>query len=352
MTGRFFNNLRKRCRIGAIFSSALTLILIAAISSPPARAAEDAKGFYLLGSVASMGQVVPPPGSYFVNYKYFYTGDASANAARGVALDKLGRAALDVDIDVQATAFIEVPAFTWIAPRKFLNGRVGVTLLTPFGYQDVGADIDALATLTLTNGRTFQRGARANIGDDTFSFGDPLILSFIGWNRGNWHWRLASLTNIPIGNFDDERISNIAFNRWGTDVHGGFTWLDPSVGFEVTTNVGFTFNGTNPDTDYKTGTEFHVEYALMKHFSKAFSAGLVGYHYQQVTGDSGDGASLGDFKGRVTALGPSLNFNTQIRKIPISTSLRWYHEFNAKNRPEGDSIYLQTSMPLAPLFKR
>ena len=41
----------------------------------------------------------------------------------------------------------------------------------------------------------------------------------------------------------------MGFNRWATDIHGRFTWLDPNVGFEVTATAGFTFNGRNPDTD-------------------------------------------------------------------------------------------------------
>ena len=345
------NRLNRFC-VGALVSFVLALPLITTIPSPPARAAEDAKGFYLLGSLASGAAIVPPPGTYLVNYKYYYGGDASADPARSVVANDLGRFELDVDVDVRADIFLEVPSVFWVAPRKLLNGRYGFALLTPVGYQDISADVSALASLTLQDGRSFQRGATFGINDDTFSFGDPLILSFIGWDRGNWHWRLASLTNIPIGAYDDENVANMGFNRWGTDIHGGFTWLDPNIGFEVSATAGFTFNGRNPDTDYKTGTEFHVEYALMKHFSKAFSAGLVGFHYQQITGDSGDGAELGDFKGRATALGPSLNFNTQIRSIPVSTSLRWYHEVDTKNRLEGDSVYLQTTMPLGPLFKR
>ena len=333
-------------------ATVLAFIFAVALVPQSTEAAEDATGFYLLGSIASGGAIVPPPGTYLTNYKYYYNGDASGIAGQGVIENDLGRFTLDVDTDVEANVFIEIPTLMWVAPRKLLDGRFGFGLLTPIGYQDISANVDTLASLTLADGRSFQSGARFGINDDTFSFGDPLILSFIGWNRGNWHWRLASLTNIPIGAYDDQDIAKMGFNRWGTDIHGGFTWLDPDVGFEVTATAGFTFNGRNPDTDYKTGTEFHVEYALMKHFSKRFSAGLVGYHYQQVTGDSGDGARLGDFKGRVTALGPSLNFNTQIRQIPISTSLRWYHEFNVKNRLEGDSVYLQTTIPLDPLFKR
>ena len=46
----------------------------------------------------------------------------------------------------------------------------------------------------------------------------------------------------------------------------------------------------------------------MQHFSKQFAAELMGYHYQQITGDSGPGATLGSFEGRVTGLGPDITY--------------------------------------------
>jgi len=90
----------------------------------------------------------------------------------------------------------------------------------------------------------------------------------------------------------------------------GFGWLRklPS------SRAGFTFNWENPDTDYTTGTEFHIEWALVQHLSKTLAVGIAGYHHQQVTGDSGAGATLGDFKGRVTALGPGRDLQLPARQ--------------------------------------
>jgi hypothetical protein len=168
----------------------------------------------------------------------------------------------------------------------------------------------------------------------------------LGWHRDNWHWKIQGLLNIPIGQYDADDIANMGFNRWAFDASAAFTWLDPLKGHEVSATAGFTFNGENPDTDYKTGTEFHVEWALMQHFSKAFALGLAGYHYHQVTGDSGAGARLGPFEGIVTALGPDINYNFQLRDIPVATTLRWLHEFDAKNRLEGDAVFLTATIPL------
>jgi hypothetical protein len=71
-----------------------------------------------------------------------------------------------------------------------------------------------------------------------------------------------------------------------------------------------------------------------------------GYHYQQLSGDSGKGATLGDFEGRVTAVGPTVSANFQLGQVPVAMSLRYFHEFNVKNRLEGDSGWLTISIPL------
>jgi hypothetical protein len=55
-------------------------------------------------------------------------------------------------------------------------------------------------------------------------------------------------------------------------------------------------------TDYRIDTESYLELVYKQHLPNGFSFGLAG-HYQQLTGDSGS-ALLGDFKGRVAAIGP------------------------------------------------
>ena len=122
------------------------------------------------------------------------------------------------------------------------------------------------------------------------------------------------------------------------------TWLDPNIGFEISVAPGFTFNWENPDTDYETGTEFHVEFALLQHFSPKLAVGVAGFHYQQVTGD---GARLGDFEGRVTSLGPIATYNFSLGKLPVSTQLIWMHDFDVENRLEGDLGLLTISFPLS-----
>lgn len=323
------------------------------------KAAENATGWYALGTKASMAGFVPPPGTYFVDVNLYYEGTASGASAVGVALQDISPAARNLNLqgellveakaDVTGKVYYNLPSVLWVAPQKVLGGNVGFGAIVPFGWKDVDLDLDAVATLSLGPpiNRTFTRGQTFNLNDNSTEFGDPVLNALIGWHEGNWHWNVSALVNVPIGPWDNNSSSNLSFNHWGLDTTAAVTWLDPDIGFEVSVAPGFTFNWENPDTDYETGTEFHVEFALLQHFSPKFALGVAGFHYQQVSGDSGAGARLGAFKGRVTSIGPVMTYNFNLGKLPVSTQLMWTHDFDVENRLEGDLGLLTVSLPLS-----
>lgn len=152
---------------------------------------------------------------------------------------------------------------------------------------------------------------------------------------------------IPSGSYVAGQLSNASLNRRALDVFGALTWLDPAIGVDLSMAMGVTFNQANPATDYKTGNEFHLEWAATKYLTKEFTIGLVGYYYQQLTADSGSGARLGPFEGQVVALGGSIGYTFEIGKIPLSTRIKVYREFSAVNRMEGTAGFFTVSLPLS-----
>lgn len=306
--------------------------LLALASAERAHAVDGAAGIYLLGAKAAMAGFVPPPGTYLTDYRYLYSGKTDQEI--GIA----GRVVVGLDAD----AYIDAPVALWITDRKILGGNLGFGVMVPVGWKDVTAQAEIdLETIGLPP-------IARRIHDDDTAFGDPLLTALLGWHQGNWHWSVSGLLNIPIGFWERGNLSNIGFNRWAFDLTGAATWLDPKAGLEFSTAAGFTFNGENEDTGYESGTEFHVEFAAIKHVSKTFSFGIAGYHYQQVSADSGRFTDIiGGFEGRVSALGPVMTYSFTLGKIPVSTEAKWLHEFDAKNRLEGDVGLLTISLPLS-----
>jgi hypothetical protein len=180
----------------------------AGFGSSGSQAAENAVGFYLLGTKGSMAGFVPPPGTYFIDVNYYYAGDASGSAAVGVALRRLGNLTIEADVNIDANAYVNMPSVLWVAPGKVLGGNVGFGAIVPVGRKSVDVDLDVLATLTLPPplNRTLQAGRRFNFEDSSTEFGDPILNALIGWHQGNWHWNIGTLVNVPIGPWSNDSI--------------------------------------------------------------------------------------------------------------------------------------------------
>ncbi len=293
-------------------------------------AAEGGSSFYLLGQRGQGAAVLPPEGLFFSAPNYFYSGDIGSSQD----LPFGGSLALGVDADL----FLTLPTAIWVTPVDVLGGDLALTGTFVLG----NADLDASATLAIPG---LGEGT-ASVSDERWAVGDPAFGAMVGWQAEKLSYLLSASVNVPVGDYDAGRLSNISLNRWAWDLTGAATWLDPDSGIELSGAAGITFNGENGDTEYETGTEFHLEAAAAYHFSPTFSVGVNGYHYQQLTGDSGTGATLGDFKGRVTAFGPMVSATFTLGPIPVATSLRYFHEFNVENRLEGDAGWLTIAIPL------
>ena len=102
-----------------------------------------------------------------------------------------------------------------------------------------------------------------------------------------------------MGAYDKDRLANLGLGHGAIDVGGAYTYFNPMNGLEFSATSGFTFNFINTHTGYQNGVDWHLDMALSHFLSKELHIGLVGYIYQQITGDRGSGATLGDFKSRV-----------------------------------------------------
>jgi hypothetical protein len=299
-----------------------------------AHAADGGAGVYLLGKRGPLAAFVPKPGWYLTNDVFYLSADRSE-------LTPLGNRLVG---DVDAEALINIAQFTFVADTAVLGGRLAFSAVLPYG----NVDVSATGTVQGPGGITMER----DIDDSVTGLGDPAVGASLGWKRRTGDrfraWSTYGSVFIPVGDYELGRIANVGKNRWAVDVGGAYTMANFKRGRELSSVLGFTFNGDNEDTDYSTGTEMHLEVAGKQHLPNHWSFGVVGYWYEQLTGDSNNPEILGDFKGRAIALGPEVSYQfVQNPKRPVTLDLRWYHEFEVKNRLEGDSVFLTISFPLA-----
>ena len=145
---------------------------------------------------------------------------------------------------------------------------------------------------------------------------------------------------MPTGRYEKGEPLNIGRNYYSFDSVMSLTWLDPKLGWEVSVVPGLMINTENPATDYRTGTEFHVDGMLNRYLSQTFAVGLHGYAYAQVESDSGSGVTTPGIKGSSVGLGPSFLWIPSDLGIKGKIVGKWLHEFEAEDRFEGDIFSL------------
>jgi hypothetical protein len=298
--------------------SLLVLSLLLTIEAPAALAAEGASSNYFPGSYGDFAVAVAPAAGFtYINYNLFV--DA-----------KVDRAVLQgsIDVNLETSAYINMSTVMYTFEQSVLGGQFAVLGYLPVGYADLDADLAG-------------RNSAISVSDSETAFGDfSLTPASFYWNTGNWYFNLYELIVIPTGQYELENNINLGRNYWSFDTVFSATNLNLETGREYSLVTGYMINRKNDDTDYETGDELHFDAMFNQFLSETFAIGLHGYYYKQVTGDNGDGALLGDFKGESYGLGPSFFWVPASGEGAFSVSGAWLHDLHATNRLESDYAQL------------
>jgi hypothetical protein len=308
-------------RIRRTLMSAL-LLPVTALASAPLQAAEYGISTYALGGNAFGAGATPPPGLYTTSVYGFYSGDFKTTV-------NFDRVTLTAGAHLQYVT--SATNILYVVPGKMWGGNLGMSVTVPVGRVDIDATISA-GPLTRSSGV------------DGWGLGDIVPKAQLGWHHGDFSHTLYLQVVTPTGKWDPGFSPIIGMNRPGVDTGWAFTWADKRTKIQVNGAAGFTFNFENTDTNYKSGSEFHFEWAIGYEMSPGLVVGVVGYDYRQLSGDSGAGALLGDFKGSVDAIGPGISYTTLFRQMPIILNVRHYQEYNVDHRWEGSSTLFTSTV--------
>jgi hypothetical protein len=298
----------------------------------PLRACADEGGvsFWLPGNFGSFVAAPGDPG-WTLPIIYYYT---SADAGADKTFPRAGR--VTAGVDASGSFVFVAPTYTLTTPVA--GGQASWGLAVAFGH--LNADVDA--TLTGPLGSVLS-GSES---DARTGVSDFYPTASLKWNRGVHNSMVYLMAGVPVGAYDVGRLANLGTNHGAIDGGGGYTYLDPKKGRELSAALGFTYNFENPDTQYRNGFSSHLDWAASRFVSKALHVGVVGYVYYQITGVSGSGAKLGDFKSQVAGLGPQAGRFFEMGGRKWYVNLKSYWEFGAKNRPDGWNAWLALAIPL------
>jgi hypothetical protein len=324
-------------RLSAIIVAAAAVAAVA-LAPQASRADEGGVSFWLPGIYGSLAAVPQQPGISLVSFYYHTSVDAGADVAfarqvhRGnLAVNFSGN--LTASLDARADLLFVNPNYVFATP--VLGGQLAVGAMTFVGRNRASVD----ATLTADVGPIgfTVSGSRT---DSVTGFGDIYPQASLRWNHGVHNFMVYGTGDIPVGSYNPNRLANLGIGHAAIDGGGGYTYFNPQTGHEFSGVAGFTYNFENPDTNYKNGIDFHFDWGASQFLTKQLLVGLVGYAYQQVTGDSGAGDRVGDFKSRVFGIGPQLGYIFPLGEYQGYLNVKGYKEFEAEHRPEGWNVWL------------
>lgn len=313
----------------------IAALLLTALTDGPAAADENGLSFWLPGLYGSFAALPGEPGWSFATI-YYHT-DVGSGASD--AFPRGGKGRVDVGLGGRGDVVAFGPTYTFAEP--LWGGQAAVSLLG-LGARNF-ASVDA--TLTGPRGNTIS-GSRS---EAVTAFGDILPQATLKWNQGVNNYMAYVTGDIPVGSYNADRLSNVGLGHGAIDAGVGYTYLDPGTGREFSIVGGLTYNFENPDTDYQNGVDAHIDWAASQFLNEHLHVGVVGYFFSQLTGDSGAGAVLGDFKSQVAGIGPQIGYKFDVNdKVAGYVNLKGYWEFAARNRPEGWNVWLTVAFSPAP----
>ena len=306
--------------ISLLTFAAFSLSLCLSISD--VKAAEGGYSNYIPGFYGDFGLAVEPPTEFSVrNDTYYYSADGGTSVRSGLA-------ELNVDISLiyNFTSLLHKPGIEIFGAQYAYGGVLS------YGKVDVDADVSI-------------GGLQKNLQDDNSGFSDiTLVPGMLFWNKDNYHFSLAQYIVAPTANYDKDNLANFGLNYWTFETDFAITYLNEKTGQDYSIVLGYNYNTENHDTNYQTGQEVHIDYMANQFLSESVAIGLHGFYLKQITGDSGDGAILGSFKSEAAGIGPAILWSPKRFNQKVNFIAKWLHEYDAKNRLEGDHIFFSVAI--------
>lgn len=310
--------------------------LLCALALPSStRAEQGGSAHYLPGATASFIDAFPgkPGGLAVLNYFTYY--DAGVDVNRQLPLG--GFIATGVD----ATVYADTLAAIYQTPWEVLGGGFALGVAVPYVWLEVEGQ-----TQRVGPGGVVDPVVR-NVSDSANGIGDLTLYPFmLGWTNILPDLKLDARLGIytPTGKYEVGQLANVGKNYWSFEPGIMTSWLSSKIGTEVSLYAGVDFNLENEDMDYTSGTSLHLDLTVAQHLPLAggfIGVGANAFYYDQITGDSGSDALLGDFEGKTYGVGPVLSYVRQMGQTQLLAELKWLPELDVDNRMQGDYVWFK-----------
>ena len=285
-------------------------------------AEEGGAGHYLPGAAATLVDVAPSQSGWVIQPQYLYY-DAEFDGTKTVPVGGLVSTGLDVRVDSVTIGGV------YSAETKIFGATYSAGVYVPFVWIDVTGTVE-----------NFSKNDRESGLSDV-----AIIPAVLVWKTGSWQYDVAFPIYAPTGDYDAGQLANLGLNYWTFDPTFGLVYGNAETGLNAALHAGITFNTENSDTDYDSGSVLHAEVSIQQLIPSkvgVFGLGLNAFLYEQISDDSGSGATNGAFRSHSIGIGPVLDYI-----VPTETNgtfvfeLKWLPELDTNNKVEGDFVWFK-----------
>lgn len=304
-TSKIMNPLPNTLRSNITLAAALACLV-----GTPAFATEGGGSAYPNGAENYLAGAAPPPGTYLLAYtSYDHLNKLRDNSGNEIP----------VPFDVDVAAF--VGRFIWIGETKLLGGNIGFHGFLPL--LDINAKV-------------------AGLSQHKSGLADVIFGPFLTYHPSDkLHYVLAVDIHAPTGAYSKTDLINLGRNHWTAGPVAAITYTQPS-GINADIKLHYEFNSENKDTHYRSGQEFHFDYALGWGFGNGWTAGVGGYVYRQTTDDEVSGVTVPNARGSAMAIGPSIKYQSP---TGFFLTAKFEQAYAVRNRPEGAALKVKMILP-------
>jgi hypothetical protein len=335
----------RNVRAGLLFG-ALTLVAVFSFTGI-LLADEGGVSFWLPGQVGILAAAPQQPGwaLAIINYYTSVNAGGSVAAAREITIGRFN-STVNLNLNARLNASAELalvnPSYTFATP--VFGGQLAVSMTGLVGRSIT----DLNGTLTASVG-PLAVTRQGSLSDSVTSFGDLYPMATLRWNSGVNNWMTYVTGDIPVGAYDSSNLANLGIGHGAIDGGAGYTYFNPQTGHEFSAVTGLTYNLTNPNTNYQSGVDWHLDWDASQFLTQQVLVGLVGYAYKEVGCDSGSGDLIGCFQSQVLGVGPQVGFIFPVGGMQGYLNFKGYGEFDGSDRPSGWNAWVTFAIsPAAP----
>ena len=300
-----------------VVTIAAVLITVAA-QVPPNASATELWANSLPGLTEGIPSgALPPKGLYFSENTYWasFSGYDNGGNPTGMKVDSL----------------ILIPVALWVPGKKILGAEYGALLAQAFDYNNLRIS-----------------GLQSNGGWGRFNtYIEPILLSWgVGdgvFIKGGLAFSLNDASSYP-GKPPSGGGAPAGNGYWSTQPEVGLSWFRGGWNFNI--DAQYSFNQENKTTSYKSGQQLGINFSLLRK-TGLWTYGIGGYSINQITADSGLGASAagcseqGGCKTETYGVGPLLGYQLGA----INFMLEYNRSLYTRNYTGGNIVNARVTVP-------